>query len=326
MTTNTNQPEMPTFTARSPEDLMAVVPCVLGFHPEESLVMLTFGQTGRSFHARIDLPDDPGQLPELCEALLAPAIQHRVDKVVFVAYSSDPLQGAAVALLVSDVFVEEGFAVMAPLRSDGSSWFHVRADEDPSDAEPHPYDVTSHELMATAVLAGRVTHPTRDALAHTLRPDPVAVGRVLAAIDARAQRPQRARRGRAEQDWAARLVRTHVTAGSEPTDEEVARLVTSCEDVLVRDAALFEVTRATAEGHVQLWSSVLRRTPDTWVAAPAAVLAFSAWLAGHGALAWCGVDRSREADPGYNLARCVEDLLVRAVPPGAWGRLASAQA
>lgn len=326
MTTNTNRPDTATYTARSPEDLMAVVPCVLGFHPEESLVMLTFGQTGRSFHARIDLPDDPGQLPDLCEALLAPATHHRVEKVVFVAYSAEPLRAAAVALLVSDVFVEEGFAVMSPLRSDGSSWFHVRADEDPDDAEPHPYDVTSHELTATAVLAGRVTHATRAALARTLEPDPGGVGRVLAAIEARAQRLPRNRRGRAEQEWAARLARTHVSAGSEPTDDEVARLLTSCEDVLVRDAALFEVTRATAEGHVQFWSSVLRRTPEIWVPAPAAVLGFCAWLAGHGALAWCGVDRSREADPGYNLARCVEDLLVRAVPPGTWGRLASAQA
>ena len=44
-------------TARSPEDLFALAPIALGFHPEESLVMLTFGRT--AFHARIDLPEGP---------------------------------------------------------------------------------------------------------------------------------------------------------------------------------------------------------------------------------------------------------------------------
>ena len=44
-----------TLTARTPEDVIAAVPLVLGFVPEESVVMLTFG--GRhTFHARLDLP------------------------------------------------------------------------------------------------------------------------------------------------------------------------------------------------------------------------------------------------------------------------------
>ena len=47
-----------TLTARGPEDLLAAVPVVLGFHPQESLVMLTFGAL-RSFHARLDLPSAP---------------------------------------------------------------------------------------------------------------------------------------------------------------------------------------------------------------------------------------------------------------------------
>ena len=47
------------YVARSPEDLIALVPFVLGFHPSESVVLLTFGAPGGSFHARVDLPDGP---------------------------------------------------------------------------------------------------------------------------------------------------------------------------------------------------------------------------------------------------------------------------
>ena len=47
-----------TLRAKNPEDLLAMVPQVLGFHPEESLVLLTLGEATDRFHARVDLPHD----------------------------------------------------------------------------------------------------------------------------------------------------------------------------------------------------------------------------------------------------------------------------
>ena len=55
MTTDQTSPTT-TLTARTPEDVLAVVPVVLGFEPTESMVMLTFG-SDPPFHARVDLPD-----------------------------------------------------------------------------------------------------------------------------------------------------------------------------------------------------------------------------------------------------------------------------
>jgi len=82
------------------------------------------------------------------------------------------------------------------------------------------------------------------------------------------------------------------------------------------------MTRGAAAGHVRLWTDAVQRAPADLVAAPAAVLALAAWLAGHGALAWCAVERSQAADPGGSLAGLVADLLTRAVPPSAWSRVA----
>ncbi len=45
-----------TLTARTPEDLLAVVRVVLGFEPADSIVMLTLGAR-HPCHARVDLPD-----------------------------------------------------------------------------------------------------------------------------------------------------------------------------------------------------------------------------------------------------------------------------
>ena len=64
-----------TLTARSPEDLLALVPIVLGFVPRESVVMLTFGAQ-RTFHARVDLPVREAEVAEVVQALLEPARRH----------------------------------------------------------------------------------------------------------------------------------------------------------------------------------------------------------------------------------------------------------
>ncbi|MDO7869424.1 DUF4192 domain-containing protein [Nocardioides jiangxiensis] len=298
------------FTARTPEDLLAVVPRVLGFHPEESLVMLTFGGR-RSFHARVDLPRSPSDIDAVVQTLLVPALRERPPTVLFVAYSSDAGRAARTALRASDVFDGRGFAVIAPMRSDGRSWFDVVAGADPDQAEPHPYDVAAHLLTAQAVLEGRVTLGSRDELVASVAVDPGAAAGVLVAA-------------RADAGWrptqrSLRVLVGRARSRSGPlTDLEVARVAVACLHPSVRDAAWCGLSRETAEEHVELWRALVVRTPDELVAGAAAVLAFCAWLAGHGALAWCAVDRARLADPHCSLAVLVADLLEGAVPPAAW--------
>lgn len=290
-----------------------MVPAVLGFHPTESLVMLTFGGR-RPFHARVDLPHVPADTDAVVETLLAPALRQRPDKVLFIAYSEDAGLAAETALRASDVFDERGFAVLAPLRSDGSNWFRVCRGEAPGAADPHPYDVRTHALTAQSVLDGRVTLDSRAALAATVAADAEA-----AAAVAGAWREQLGDPG-PDQDEVRALVARGLTAPL--GDREVARLAHACTHPAVRDAAWSLMRRETVEAHVELWRGVVVRTPDELVSGAAAVLAFAAWLAGHGALAWCAVDRAFASDPRCSLAELVADLLQAAVPPTAWSDIA----
>ena len=89
----------------------------------------------------------------------------------------------------------------------------------------------------------------------------------------------------------------------------------------MRDAAWTTLTRADAVRHVAFWTDVVRRSPTSHVAGPAAVLAFAAWLVGDGALAWCAVDRCREAAPTHSLASLVAQLLDSATSPDLWEEL-----
>ncbi len=312
MTTDQTAPTT-TLTARTPEDILAVVPVVLGFDPTESMVMLTFGST-TPFHARVDLPDDAADVPAMAAALVDPAEHHRVPRAFLVAYSDRDrfadraLQATAAALR------RAGIEVIDCLLTDGCRWRPVpgRAGV-PLDGVP--YDLSAHPFAAQAVYDGRVVHASRDRLAATVAADQERVALVVPALAALTGEPLPALE---EGRWARELVVRHVASGSPPDDHELARLLRGLLDIRVRDAAWSPLRRATAPSHVAFWTDVVRRAPDLLVPAPAALLAFAAWQAGQGALAWCAVDRCVEADPGYSLAGLVAEVLTRAVPPDTW--------
>ena len=58
------------FRVRNEADVLALVPFTFGFHPQRSLVLITFEPPGRPFGARIDLPEDPGELEAVVEELM----------------------------------------------------------------------------------------------------------------------------------------------------------------------------------------------------------------------------------------------------------------
>lgn len=309
-----------TFTARTPEDLLALVPVVLGFVPEDSVAMVTAG-TGRSFHARLDLPREAADVPGMVALLLDPARRHRVRAVFFVLYSGDDDLCRQVAGALAEAFEAAGIEVGALLRADGERWYApLGCAPGGAPAGGVPYDVSVHPLVAQAVVAGRVTHASREALRATLDTDSGAAGRVVAALAGLSGDPPPVA---AEAEWVAWLVARRVGDGTPADDEEVARLLRGLLIGEVRDAAWSGLTRAGAAGHVAFWSDVVRRTPGPLLAGPAAVLALAAWQAGSGALAWCALDRAAEADEDHPLARLVAQALTDAVPPEAWEEGAS---
>ena len=314
-----------TLTARSPEDLLALVPIVLGFVPRDSVVMLTFGAQ-RTFHARVDLPVREAEVAEVVQALLEPAGRHLVRRVVFVLYAADARAARAVARPLVDAFEEADVRVIDVLRADGDRWFTVLGRRPAVPVCGVAYDVSAHPFAAEAVMDGRVTHASREDLADTLRPDPDRVDAVAAALAARSARDPDGGTGGEGGDggnaddlvWARHLVADHATSGTAPGDADLARLLVGLRDPLVRDAAWLVMTPDTAREQVGLWTDVVRRSPLDVLAAPAAMLGFAAWLSGQGALAWCAIDRCRESDPDYVLAGLLAEMLVHAVPPSAW--------
>ena len=83
----------------------------------------------------------------------------------------------------------------------------------------------------------------------------------------------------------------------------------------VRDDAWARMDPGHRDAHLRLWTDVVRRARPAYLAAPASLLAFTAWQSGEGALANIAIDRALAADPGYSLAHLLRDILDAGVPP-----------
>jgi hypothetical protein len=310
-----------TFTARRPVDLVAVVPQVLGFHPEDSVVLLTFGP-GESFHARVDLPADAHDQLGVADMLVGVVTRHGIRRVAVLLYTADPWIAASFHDAVLPRLVRRDVEVIDVLRVDRGR-FHSACDPDDTGS---PYDLKDHLFTAQQVLDGRVVHESRAGLAASLvlvdAADARAVadevrrvegepGAVRPSQDAPVERQKHAR-------WVQRTIRRAVRTATPLPVADAARLLVLVADVDFRDVAWAEMQRRTAARHVDLWRDLVRRSPGSHRAVAASLLAFAAWLHGDGALAWCALDRCHEVDPDSTMAACVARLLEGAVPPSTW--------
>ncbi len=312
-------------TVRGSDDLLAAAPVLLGFWPEQDVVLMTFGAR-HPFHARVDLPPLAAQRPavrrELADVLLDPARRHGATHVVLLYYSDEPAAAEAVHRSLRRACRRLGLVVITALLVDRT---HYRDLEHPDPDERHrrcPYDVAAHPFVLEALVSGRLVHRSRSDLVASLEPDSVAVAAVAAALlagrYADAGVPTSGRAIREAGEWVHHAVHDLVADGALPADADLARLLWVMQSVRVRDAAWAHITGRTALAHVRLWSDVVRRAPETLVAAPAALLGWAAWQAGDGALAWVAVDRCTRAEPGYRMADQLAVILQGAVPPQTW--------
>ncbi|HET6626060.1 MAG TPA: DUF4192 domain-containing protein [Nocardioidaceae bacterium] len=323
-----------TIKAKSPADLLAIVPCVLGFHPEESLVLLTLGGAEDRCHARVDLPEEPDDVDVVVDQLSEVVRRNGANRCVLVAYSDDQCAAQELTDRLTRQLAEAGADVVEAIRADGERWYTLTGCTGPCcPLEGTPYDVASHPVTAQAVVDGQVTLGSRRELAGSLiGADPDALVAVETAADEAMDRflaaarhplgppaPEAARAHLIQEgQWVGERVRRFLADGEALDHTDAGRMVVALVMIELRDVAWAEMTRANAPRHVDLWRDVLRRTPYDLVAAPAALLGFAAWLAGDGALAWCAVDRCQEVEPDYRLASLLTDALAGAVPPSRW--------
>jgi hypothetical protein len=319
--------ESPTLRVRGPEDLLGAVPYLLGFHPEESLVVIGLDDTKVIVSARVDLADVqiPGILPNLLDAIKRGAATRAVAAI----FTDTITPSTALAAFLGEQVERAGLELIDTLLVTGGRWWSVGC-KDPVCCPPEgrPMPVAPTVLDAAATYAGLSALPNRAALAAIFQPEGDCPD--LSAEIAQRQSEQ----------LGAILNGTHTThdrsatralfaaqraaqAGLMPTDSEVARYAVALQSYPVRDALWLALDDHRLEG-LELWVNLARRLPRPFDAAPLFLAAWCAYRDGNGALAAIAAELALVADPGYSAAELLLAALARGIDPRTLPKLRAA--
>ena len=321
--------------AGSPESLLAIVPHLLGFVPQVSLVVIgTEAPHDRiKVTLRYDLPDPSGAGVSADIAAHAVGVigSQRLAALVAVGYGPrslvDPVAGALGAAART-----AGIDVLDVLRvEDGRYWSYLCADEDCCPAAGTPFDPGAHSAAAAMASAGNQVLADRAAVAARVAPLGGSTAESMRQATRRAERHaaqllakvrKSPRIGAARQLIAAEglnavgaMIAAYRAGGKDTTDYQIAWVTVALRDLRVRDDAWARMDPAHAEAHLRLWTDVTRRAQPGYVAAPAALLAFVAWQSGDGALANVALDRAVADEPRYSMALLLRQVISAGAPP-----------
>jgi hypothetical protein len=307
------------FQVRRPDELLAIIPYLIGFHPDESIVAV-FIQSGRVvLAARIDLPPESAD-DELAAQIEYLAKRHDVSALALVAYSAASLPAHRLLTRLMDRLGNHKLADVIYVGH--GRWWSLTCGEDCCPLSGTPFDHGSHPLSAAAVFAGLGTCANRQELAAYVNGPPEAE---LPRLQGLAETLLTVLEHFDNHGGAARLMVSMVdTAVSEPsalTERHSLLLGLLVTDLHVRDLAWALISADDAEEHVQLWGAVVAKVPPTLAAAPLCLLGLAAWVSGAGALLNCCCERLAEVDPGCSLGRLLREISAQALPPSVWEQL-----
>lgn len=334
---------------RSPAQLLAAIPYQFGFHPSNSLVAgsVKGSRQQLAFSLRADLlpVEHDEQVARYVVARLAYEGAQSALLIVYASVEEQPAHGERLPrqhlfaalqrhLDAAAIQIREALCVQA-----GRWWSYVCVDPrccppvgTPLIADTEPGGES--EIAATSRLAGLVALPDRDALAATIAPVGFLVrrgmeqalqrveGELVDAIAAGAGGLEQFREESRRLLADAREVRPDGRAAL--TDAQAARLIVGLADVAVRDWCIQSSGGRPIDPAHTLWAELTHRAVPPYGAAPATLLAWSAYAEGHGALARVALDRALDDDPAYRLAGYLSEALDRGIPPAAVRRAAVA--
>ena len=307
-------------TLTSPHDLLAAIPFLIGYHPENSLVLVALKDDSIGMAMRVDMPTDIA--PESYDLLASHFQREAADAALIVAYvdsETDPepvLINTSAALLRAGISIKESLIV-----SDGRYRSMLCHDSEccPSLGSPIP-DIDSSRIAAEHVIAG---HPMPFANVSGLVQ---SIAALPSAMQESWQSEVRTFWIESDSENLLDLQRDGATAvidlageyaqGRGAEDRElVARVIGRISDIQVRDYALGSHNDETADAYWQMWRELLLIAPRGFVAPIASIFAALAYERGEGALAHKALDRALADDERYSLALLLRRVFTAGWPP-----------
>jgi hypothetical protein len=308
-------------TLTSPHDLLAAIPFLIGYHPQDSLVLVALKDEAVGMAMRVDMP--VGVSAEGYDLLASHFLRDGADGAFIVAYvgegAVDPenvLINTSAALVRAGIDIKESLIVR-------NNRFRSMICSDltccPPEGSAIP-DLGSSRIAVEHVIAG---HPMPfenvDGLVQSIAALPSSFESVWADevqafwISSDSEEIQELQR-----DGATAIIDLvgEYREGRGAEDRELAaRVIGRLSDIQVRDFALGSHTDESADYYWVMWRDLLRIAPRGFVAPIACLFAAMAYERGEGALAHKGLDRGLGDDDQYSLVHLLRRVFTAGWPP-----------
>ncbi|MDO5534248.1 MAG: DUF4192 domain-containing protein [Propionibacteriaceae bacterium] len=301
-----------TLALRTLTDLVEIVPSLLGFHPDCSLVLLAIEDGVLAVTARVDL-DEVGR--HATAAAMAPLLEQHPDATfVGLAFCEHPERAWWVLDDVDAALPSTAPRMLAHV--DGERWYDHPADEGT------PYDAWGSVHLAEAAWAGRPVRRSRAELARLLEPTRTPA-EVTASLERVAARGERLGEVLAE---ARALVAGHDDAPGELDLDEATVLCLASHDDDFLDEALLSTTADNADSRVALWAQVVGSSVPNCAGGGLVAVGVASWVGGGGALtSLCLEALDGRPGPAHWVA-FLEMVNRHAISPKRWEELREAMA
>lgn len=332
------RPDLPLLRVQGPGDLVDLVPYLVGFHPNDSVVAIALRERGEHLGPtiRVDRAEVRGQAG-FCTYLVGQLVRAGACGAVLVVYG-EPGERVDATLpemtLVAEfaaVTDEFGLELKDAIFVAGGRWWSYTCQNElccPPEGTLVGGSRAGSRMAAEASYAGLVALPDRATLAGTLGPASSRSRSAVARAVARAagEMARRAERDGGIEPWREasqarlRAALDRVLAdgtSSWLSDAATARILVGLADIAVRDVGWLwmEEGAGRCPAGLELWRWLAQRAPSAYRAAPLFLAGWAAWREGAGALARIAVERALEIDPDYSAARLLDQALVQGLDP-----------
>jgi hypothetical protein len=310
---------MPTLT--SAHDLITAVPFLIGFHPTQSIVLISVKDGAIGLAMRIDLPEQLES--DAINQLAQHFIKEGSESALLVAYM--PIEredGDCLLISLGAGLISNGIAIQESIVvRDGRYRSIICRDLEccPQMGNTVPA-IEESQIAAEHVVAGiPMPYANIADLIESLAADPYSfdcdwqdeVSRFF--IEEESQELGALRRDGVE---TMSLLIDEYRIGRGPTERTlVARMIGRMSDVQVRDYALGVHTEESYDLYFTMWRELLRLAPRGYVAPIACIVAAMAYEGGDGALAHKALDRAFDDDEHYPLASLLRRVFNAGWPP-----------
>jgi hypothetical protein len=313
------------FELNRPGALIAALPAVLGFVPENSLVLVSLGDGELGSVLRVDLSEGlVDRIGHLAEVAAAAGPEAAIAVIVDAEGAHCPRcnqEYRHLCSVLTEVLSQHDIDLWAAHLVDrvalGGRWHCV----DGCGSSGAVEDPSASPLAAAAVLDGRRLYPRRADLQAVVAVDDRARSAELAvAVTQQAAKREVAHRadpaGCSRRDVEnAMAAAARVAGGQSLSDAELAELGCALSDVQVRDTLYALAVGENAGEAESLWAVLARTLPLPWRVEALVLLAFNAYARGDGPLAGVSLDAALRCAPDHRMAGMLDTALQSGLRP-----------